>query len=164
MSKHKQYDVANSTKPVLSGVEMLNTSLAEERVGYKETQLGWIPEDWSVKSLDQLGEFSKGKGIAKKDILEDEVGGLPCVRYAEIYTIYHYNTTVLKSKINQESAANSNPINYGDILFAGSGETLEDIGKSIAYLNKETAYAGGDICNANQELNNSVINAAASRP
>jgi type I restriction enzyme S subunit len=146
MSKHKQYDVANSTKPVLSGVEMLNTSLAEERVGYKETQLGWIPEDWSVKSLDQLGEFSKGKGIAKKDILEDEVGGLPCVRYAEIYTIYHYNTTVLKSKINQESAANSNPINYGDILFAGSGETLEDIGKSIAYLNKETAYAGGDIC------------------
>ncbi|AFU67267.1 type I restriction-modification system, specificity subunit S HsdS [Psychroflexus torquis ATCC 700755] len=138
MSKHKQYDVATST--------LLSTGLEGKRVGYKKTKLGWIPEDWNVKSLDQLGEFSKGKGITKKDILEDEVGGLPCVRYAEIYTIYHYNTTVLKSKINQESAANSNPINCGDILFAGSGETLEDIGKSIAYLNKETAYAGGDIC------------------
>lgn len=119
-------------------------SLVKE--GYKQTKLGLIPQDWNVKSLDELGEFSKGKGIAKKDVLEDKVDGLPCVRYAEIYTIYHYNTTVLKSKINQESAANSNPINYGDILFAGSGETLEDIGKSIAYLNKETAYAGGDIC------------------
>tara|TARA_R110002124_G_scaffold104339_3_gene254147 strand:- start:6156 stop:7454 length:1299 start_codon:yes stop_codon:yes gene_type:complete len=119
--------------------------LVKVKEGYKETKLGWIPEDWSVKLLDELGEFSKGKGIAKKDVLEDEIDGLPCIRYAEIYTIYHYNTTALKSKINQESSENSNPIGRGDILFAGSGETLEDIGKSIAYFGEQTAYAGGDI-------------------
>lgn len=97
-----------------------NNDIALVKQGYKQTKLGLIPEDWSVKSLDEIGVFSKGKGIAKKDILEDEIDGLPCVRYAEIYTIYHYNTKALKSKINQESAKNSNPINYGDILFAGS--------------------------------------------
>jgi len=137
MSKHTQDEIATSTT--------LSTGLVEEKVGYKQTKLGWIPEDWSIKSLNEIGEFSKGKGVAKKDILEDEIEGLSCVRYAEIYTIYHYNATSLKSKINQESADNSNPINYGDILFAGSGETLEDIGKSIAYLGNQTAYAGGDI-------------------
>lgn len=126
-----------------------NTTFVKER--YKQTKLGLIPKDWSIKSLDELGVFSKGKGITKKDILEDEMDGLPCVRYAEIYTIYHYNTKALKSKINQESAENSNPINYGDILFAGSGETLEDIGKSIAYLGKQKAYAGGDIIILKQE-------------
>ncbi len=125
--------------------------ILEKKVGYKQTKLGLIPEDWNIKSLDELGEFSKGKGIAKKDILEDKINGLSCVRYAEIYTVYHYNTTSLKSKINQESAKNSNPINYGDILFAGSGETLKDIGKSIAYLGKQTAYAGGDIIVLKQE-------------
>lgn len=119
--------------------------MAVNREGYKQTKLGLIPEGWSIKSLGELGVFSKGKGIAKKDILEDNIDGLPCVRYAEIYTSYNYNTRKLKSKINKESAENSNPIEYGDILFAGSGETLEDIGKSIAYLGKNPAYAGGDI-------------------
>jgi len=140
---------------------------AENRLGYKETNLGWIPEDWSLKSLDELGVFSKGKGIAKKDILNNENDGHPCVRYAEIYTLYNYTTVELKSKINKESAENSNPINYGDILFAGSGETLEDIGKSIAYLGEQTAYAGGDIIVLKQDnedarylgylLNNDVV-------
>ncbi len=137
MSKHTQGELVTSTK--------LSTGLVEEKVGFKQTKLGLIPKDWSIKFLDEIGEFSKGKGIAKKDILDDEIDGFSCVRYAEIYTIYHYNTTLLKSKINQESAENSNPINCGDMLFAGSGETLEDIGKSIAYLGEHTAYAGGDI-------------------
>ncbi|CAM4083487.1 restriction endonuclease subunit S [Gillisia hiemivivida] len=102
-------------------------------------------EKWNVKSLDELGVFSRGKGIAKKDILENGFDGLPSVRYAEIYTKYNYSTYSFISKINPDSAKSSNPIKYGDILFAGSGEKLEDIGKSIVYLGLETAYAGGDI-------------------
>jgi len=31
-----------------------------------------------------------------------------------------------------------------DILFAGSGETNEDIGKSAVYLLEESGYASGD--------------------
>ena len=37
-------------------------------------------------------------------------------------------------------------MNAGDILFAGSGETKEEIGKAVAYLGGEkNAYCGGDI-------------------
>jgi len=110
--------------------------------GYKKTKLGWIPEEWSVKSLGEIGVFSKGKGISKSEITET---GLPCVRYAEIYTKYNNYVYCFNSFINRNSAQNSKTIESGDILFAGSGETLEDIGKCIAYLGKETVYAGGDI-------------------
>lgn len=138
-------------------VQKKHTAFAKEQTkpGYKKTKLGWIPEEWNLKSLDELGDFSKGKGIAKKDVLEDETEGVPCIRYAEIYTLYHYYTESLVSKISIESTEKSNPINYGDILFAGSGETLEDIGKSIAYLGNKTAYAGGDIIILKQNDQNS---------
>ncbi|RXG17980.1 restriction endonuclease subunit S [Leeuwenhoekiella aestuarii] len=118
---------------------------SSKKQGYRETKLGLIPKEWKVLSLGKIGEFSKGKGVAKKDILETDVKGFSSIRYAEIYTLYDYYTHSLRTKINEESARNSNPINNGDILFASSGETLEDIGKSVVYLGNETAYAGGDI-------------------
>ena len=34
---------------------------------------------------------------------------------------------------------------YGDILFAGTGELVEEIGKSIVYMGHERCIAGGDI-------------------
>ncbi len=117
-----------------------NSGLVRE--GYKKTKLGWIPEEWEIKSLDDIGDFSKGKGISKMEISSS---GKPCIRYAEIYTKYDFYTEHLESYVSEESALNSREISYGDLLFAGSGETLEDIGKCVAYLGKEDAFAGGDI-------------------
>ena len=56
------------------------------KTGYKNTKLGWIPEDWKVTSLGKIGTFSKGKNISKADIKE---AGLPCVIYGDLYTIHH---------------------------------------------------------------------------
>lgn len=112
------------------------------RNGYKNTKLGVIPVDWKIKTLGEIGIFSKGKGINKSELREQ---GLPCVRYAEIYTKYDNYTVTFTSFIDDEEANNSKEIQRGDLLFAGSGETLEDIGKCIAYLGKKPAYAGGDV-------------------
>ena len=46
-----------------------------------------IPEGWSVKKLGELGSFSKGSGITKNDLVSE---GIPCVRYAELYTKYSH--------------------------------------------------------------------------
>ncbi len=121
-----------------------NTTTTPTKI-HQDSKLGGIPDSWSLKTLDEIGSFSKGKGISKSEILESTDSGYSCVRYAEIYTKYHNYTYVFESRINDESAHNSNEIKYGDLLFAGSGETLEDIGKAIAYLGSEKAYAGGDI-------------------
>jgi type I restriction enzyme S subunit len=125
-----------------------NITATKEHQGSK---LGKIPDGWRLKTLDELGGFFKGKGVSKSEILESSTAGNYCVRYAEIYTKYHNYTDAFESRINDESANNSNEIKYGDILFAGSGETLEDIGKAIAYLGNEKAYAGGDIIIFRQE-------------
>ncbi|GAB4253209.1 MAG: restriction endonuclease subunit S [Saprospiraceae bacterium] len=114
-----------------------------EGAGYKKTEVGVIPEDWEVKKLGELGVFLKGKGIKRDDVESD--GEVPCIRYGEIYTRYENSITDLESFVPKDVAASAQPIRYGDILFAGSGETAEEIGKSVVYLGNEDAVAGGDI-------------------
>ncbi|MFN3755552.1 MAG: restriction endonuclease subunit S [Flavobacterium sp.] len=101
-----------------------------------------IPSDWSISHLGELGVFSKGKGILKEQVIEE---GLPCIRYGEIYTTHDFIIKKFKSFINDNVAKESKEIKRGDILFAGSGETVEEIGKAVAYLGNEKAYAGGDV-------------------
>lgn len=48
------------------------------------------------------------------------------------------------SRISQPIADQSVKLEYGDIVFAGSGETHEEIGKCTAYVLDEPVYAGGD--------------------
>ena len=104
--------------------------------------LGDVPEHWEVKRLSLIGTFFKGGGGTKEDEVED---GVPCVRYGDIYTQHQYFIRETRSDISEESAAKYTPIHYGDILFAGSGETLEEIGKSAANLIEGPAYCGGDV-------------------
>jgi len=89
-----------------------------------------FPSEWIRSHLSELGSIFKGKGIAKSEVISK---GIPCVRYGEIYTKYHHQFKETISFINQDSANKSQSIVFGDILFAGSGETPEDIGKAIAY-------------------------------
>ena len=101
-----------------------------------------IPEDWEVKNLEALGSFSKGKGITKKELSSK---GVPCIRYGELYTTHDYVIKEFISFISEKIANGSKEIKKGDILFAGSGETIEEIGKSAAYTKSEKAFAGGDV-------------------
>jgi type I restriction enzyme S subunit len=101
-----------------------------------------IPEGWSVSLLGELGTFSKGKGILKEQVISD---GLPCIRYGEIYTTHDFIIKKFKSFICDDVANESKEIKNGDILFAGSGETVEEIGKAVAYIGNDKAYAGGDV-------------------
>jgi type I restriction enzyme, S subunit len=112
------------------------------KTDYKETSIGQIPEDWEVKELGQIGSFSKGKGILKEQLIEF---GLPCIRYGEIYTVHDFVIKRFKSFISEQVAKQSQEIKKGDVLFAGSGETIEEIGKAVAYLGEDRAYAGGDV-------------------
>jgi len=97
---------------------------------------------WETKTLDQLGTFRKGQGISRA---QAQSGSLPCVRYGELYTIHHDYIRIFVSRISAEVAAFASKVGHGDILFAGSGETKEEIGKCAAIVDDITAYAGGDI-------------------
>ncbi|WP_299071066.1 restriction endonuclease subunit S [Accumulibacter sp.] len=91
--------------------------------------------------LGKLGRFSKGRGIGKSDLAET---GIPCLRYAEIYTMYGDAISELRSRVPVEVAATATKLTTGDIVFASSGETAEEIGKAVAYLGDQPAVVGGD--------------------
>ena len=109
---------------------------------YKKTELGLIPSDWEVKTLGELGKFSKGSGVRKDEALS---GDIPCIRYGELYTRHSDYIKQFYSFISKDIAITAKKLKAGDILFAGSGETKEEIGKSVAFVNDFEAYAGGDI-------------------
>lgn len=112
---------------------------------YKESGgpwLGDVPEDWDLRQLGRFGRFSKGNGGTKEDEIRD---GVPCIRYGDIYTQHQFFIERSRSCISRERAADYTPIQYGDILFAGSGETIEEIGKSAVNLIEGEACCGGDV-------------------
>lgn len=120
--------------------ELLNNGIKQST--FKNTELGEIPIDWETFNLKDIGSFSKGKGIAKKDVVST---GLPCVRYGEIYTTYDYKIDKTVSFIKEIDRLKTVEGKKGDILFTGSGETPEDIGKSITINSDESIFVGGDI-------------------
>jgi type I restriction enzyme S subunit len=114
----------------------------EVRKGYKQTEVGIIPEDWEVVSMGSLGTFSKGMGVRKNEALSGEI---PCVRYGEIYTHHNDIIRACNSWISAEVARTSKRLRKGDLLFAGSGETKAEIGKCVAFIGDMEAYVGGDV-------------------
>lgn len=97
---------------------------------------------WETKRLGECGTFLKGSGVSKSQTLSGE---LACVRYGELYTRHNDHIKDYYSWISKEVAATATRLDRGDILFAGSGETKEEIGKCAAFLDEREAYAGGDI-------------------
>lgn len=120
----------------------------------KNTEIGFIPEDWDMKSLSEIGIFSKGFGITRD---QAHSGNIPCIRYGEIYTSHHNYIRKFHSHISTEIASTATKLKTGDILFAGSGETKEEIGKAVAFIGSEEAYAGGDIIILSPKINASSL-------
>jgi len=98
--------------------------------------------EWKHCYLSQLGIFIKGSGISRD---ESNSGTLLAVRYGELYTKHNNYITKFYSHISEDVANDAKRIYYGDILFAASGETKEEIGKCAAIVSNEEVYAGGDI-------------------
>lgn len=119
-----------------------------------KTRLPGFGGKWVCCSLADLGSFSKGKGIKREDVVDD---GLPCVRYGELYTRYLNYIICPVSRIKPEVASTALKIKTGDLLFAGSGETADEIGRCAAYLGEEPAYAGGDIVVLSPNKQNSIF-------
>lgn len=111
----------------------------------KDSGVGWlgdVPTHWEVRRLGQIGAFAKGRGGSK----DDEVAvGVPCVRYGDLYTTHQNFIHDARSAVPERVASEYTPIGFGDILFATSGETLDEIGKSAVNLIPSEARCGGDI-------------------
>ena len=124
---------------------------------YKDSGVEWlgdVPEGWEVRRLASIGNFSKGGGFSKKDLVDK---GLSAILYGDIYTRYNIQIKSISRYISEETAKNVVKIQKNDLLFTGSGETVEDIGKSVTYLDSEKIYAGGDVIIFRQTIADSLF-------
>ena len=101
------------------------------------------PDGVEYKTIGELAtDIYRGSGITRDQVTES---GTPCVRYGEIYTTYGVWFDNCISHTDESKIANKKYFEHGDILFAITGESVEDIAKSCAYVGNERCLAGGDI-------------------
>lgn len=121
--------------------------------------LGDMPNGWEIKKVKYIVDsISKGNGITKDEVFAD--GDTPCVRYGEIYSKYNQAFTECYSATKIELQNSPHYFNRGDILCAGTGELVEEIGKSIVYLGEKPCLAGGDIIIISHHQDPSFLNYA----
>ena len=136
----------------MKALEKLKTSLnsdIEKEIHGIETYgksiqmvLAELSQKHKVSNLGSLGYLLKGKGIQKSELVDS---GYPCVRYGELYTRHDRIIRQFHSFIDENSKSKCFKLKKNDVLFAGSGETITEIGKSASFIHDIEAYAGGDI-------------------
>lgn len=110
--------------------------------GYKQTELGVIPEDWEAVQLTEIGDFKNGinKGA------EDFGYGYPFVNLMDVFGI----PRLAKSE-NDLGLVNSSPseremynLKAGDVLFVRSSVKPEGVGLTTTITKnlKNTVYSG----------------------
>tara|TARA_Y100001968_G_scaffold177067_1_gene162206 strand:+ start:596 stop:1939 length:1344 start_codon:yes stop_codon:yes gene_type:complete len=134
---HEELKIALINQYISKGIN-LNVKMKDSGISL----IGKIPNHWKIRRLTILGDFSKGKNITKSDLKES---GLPVILYSHIYTKYDRNISVVDSYISKEKYSESTKIQSNTFLFTSSGETKDDIGKSLLYKGKDDISIGGDM-------------------
>lgn len=107
----------------------------------REEWIGDLPSDWTIARLGALGSLGKGSGGSKED---NRDSGVPVVRYGELYTKFDRIIRDAQSFISPDDAHRYTPLPTGSLVFAGSGEDPEEIGKAALSLLSSPAFVGGD--------------------
>ena len=110
---------------------------------YYRDELLTFGEDVPKLCLSEIAtEMYRGSGIKRDEVSES---GIPCVRYGEIYTTYDVQFNKCVSHVDPKKVSAPKYFEYGDVLFAITGESVSDIAKSVVYLGSDICLAGGDI-------------------
>jgi len=113
------------------------------------------PSGVPFKTLGEIAtDIYRGAGIKREQVTET---GTPCVRYGEIYTTYNIWFDKCVSYTDENNVESKKYFEHGDILFAITGESVEDIAKSCAYIGNEKCLAGGDIVVLKHKENPNIL-------
>lgn len=96
-----------------------------------------------IMSLGELGTFTRGSGLQKKDFTPTGIG---CIHYGQIYTYYGTYAYKTKSFVSQEFAQKARKAKYGDLIIATTSENDEDVCKAVAWLGDEEIAVSSDAC------------------
>ena len=87
-----------------------------------------------VKSLDELGTFTRGRRFVRTDIVPE---GVPCIHYGDMYTYYGVSAEETPTHLTKELSSKLRFAKYGDVVIVAAGENDLDIGVGVAWLGNE---------------------------
>lgn len=99
---------------------------------YRDKLLSFEDGGAEWMALGEIGEFIRGKRFTKKDYVEE--GGINAIHYGEIYTHYGTSSTSTISQVRSDFAESLRYAATNDVIVASVGETIEDVGKAVAWL------------------------------
>lgn len=91
-------------------------------------------EDVQWVRMGEAGQFFRGKRFTKADYVED---GIPAIHYGEIYTAFGTATDNVISHLRPDLGSSLRFASPGDVVLVDVGETVEDVGKAVAWLGSE---------------------------
>ncbi len=92
----------------------------------------WVP-------LGDIGEFIRGNGLQKKDLVDS---GLPAIHYGQIYTRYGLEAHTTFSYVSEKFGSKLKKAHTNDLLLATTSENDEDVVKPVAWLGGTAAISG----------------------
>ena len=98
---------------------------------YRDKLLRFEGKDVEWKALSEIGKFIRGKRFTKADYVEE---GIRVIHYGEIYTRYGVFAHEAISQVRNDLAASLRYAKPGDVVITDVGETVEDVGKAVAWL------------------------------
>lgn len=112
--------------------------------GYKKTEIGIIPEDWILMSIDQIFEFYSTSNYSKAQMLTD--GEVGCFHYGLIHSLPNSNYDIAKGVkyYVTRNQAKYEFIKDGDVVMVDASEDLSGVNKSIEISGvKDNLYIAG---------------------
>lgn len=98
---------------------------------YRDKLLSFEKSNVEWKPLSEIGAFIRGKRFTKADYVED---GIPVIHYGEIYTRYGVWADKIMSQVRPDMANSLRYAKPGDVVITDVGETVEDVGKAVAWI------------------------------
>ncbi len=114
----------------------------EMKKGYKQTELGIIPEDWDVISYGEAFDFLSTASYSRADLSENDEAFY--VHYGDIHTTWNFFLDFKKHNpptIEKIKVKNYSFIKDGDLIMADASEDYDGIGKSVEVKNITTNKA-----------------------
>lgn len=109
-----------------------------------------VPVEWKKLGNENIGKFTRGSGLQKKDFTGSGIG---CIHYGQVYTFYNTYTYETKSFVSNEFAMNARKAKKGDLVIATTSENDEDVCKAVAWLGEKDIAISSDACFYSHKLN-----------
>lgn len=141
-----QQEIVSALDSFTSLIEKMKEEIAlrKKQMEYYREKLMEPKKDWEVKTLGEIGTFTRGTGIQKSDLIDE---GFPCIHYGQIHTYYKTFIYKTNSFCKESLARKLRKAKHGDLLIATTSEDVEACCKAAVWLgNSDVAYSTDSFC------------------